>query len=123
MIKVNYDATTGKVIGFGKDIVPYIEITEEERKRPLPDKYSYYAVENGKFVIARREPTPEEQEADRVAAIDTELAEIQQWLCDNDWKVNKIVIGEWEATDARWVAYLEERAIKRARHDELKGVN
>ena len=41
MIKVNYDYT-GKVVAFNKDTEPYIEITEEERKQPLPDKYSQY---------------------------------------------------------------------------------
>ena len=40
MIKVNYDKVTGKVIAFGKDIAPYIEITEKERKQPLPNKYA-----------------------------------------------------------------------------------
>ena len=61
MIKVNYDPKTGKVIAFGKDIEPYIEITEEARKQPLPNKYSWYAVENNKFVIKSRTPTAEEE--------------------------------------------------------------
>ena len=38
MIKVNYNETTGKVIGFDKAMTPYIEITEEQRRQPLPDK-------------------------------------------------------------------------------------
>ena len=61
MIKVNYDPKTGKVIAFNKDIEPYIEITEEARKQPLPNKYSWYAVENNKFVIKSRTPTAEEK--------------------------------------------------------------
>ncbi len=48
-----------------------------------------------------------------------EITEIHKWLYDNDWKVNKIVIGEWETTDTRWLEYLNERAVKRARLDEL----
>lgn len=48
-----------------------------------------------------------------------ELQEIKQWFSLNDWKVNKIVIGEWQTTDQRWLEYLEERAVKRARQDEL----
>lgn len=48
-----------------------------------------------------------------------ELQEIKAWFNSNDWKVNKIVIGEWETTDQRWLDYLSERAIKRARQDEL----
>lgn len=51
-----------------------------------------------------------------------ELAEIHQWFIDNDWKINKIVIGEWETDDARWLEYLEERATKRARQDELNSL-
>lgn len=122
MIKVNYDAETGKVIAFGKDTLPYIEITEEERKQPLPDRYSFYAVVDGKFTIKHREPTEKETARDAESAKQAELAAIQKWLDDNDWKVNKIVIGEWKTDDERWLAYLEERAIKRARQDELNGI-
>ena len=48
-----------------------------------------------------------------------ELNNIKAWFIDNDWKVNKIVIGEWQTTDQRWIDYLNERAIKRTRQDEL----
>lgn len=68
MIKVNYDPKTGKVIAFNKDIEPYIEITEEARKQPLPNKYSWYAVENNKFVIKSRTPTAEEKAKDEAEA-------------------------------------------------------
>ena len=68
MIKVNYDPKTGKVIAFNKDIEPYIEITEETRKQPLPNKYSWYAVENNKFVIKSRTPTAEEKAKDEAEA-------------------------------------------------------
>lgn len=34
MIKVNYDADTGRVIGFNLDTEPHITITEEERRKP-----------------------------------------------------------------------------------------
>lgn len=119
MIKVNYDEKTGKVISFGKELEPYIEITEEERRQPLPDKYSHYAVVNGKFTIITREPTDEEAAKDKAAAKAKRLIEIDKWLCDNDWKVNKVYLGEWENTDPRWLEYLETRAALRAEHDEL----
>lgn len=48
-----------------------------------------------------------------------ELDSISKWFLDNDWKINKIVVGEWEKTDQRWIDYLAERAVKRARQDEL----
>ena len=68
MIKVNYDPKTGKVIAFNKDIEPYIEITEEARKQPLPNKYSWYAVENNQFIIKSRTPTAEEKARDEAEA-------------------------------------------------------
>lgn len=62
MIKVNYDATTGKVLSFGKDTEPYIEITEAERKQPLPTKYHHYAVVDGQFkILARAHLHPQKQ--------------------------------------------------------------
>ena len=48
-----------------------------------------------------------------------ELWEIQKWFSDNDWIVNKIVVGEWTTDDERWINYLAERKSKRARQDEL----
>jgi hypothetical protein len=118
-IKVNYDEKTGKVVAFNRNTLPYIEITEEERRQPLPDKYSYYAVEDGKFLVKRREPTEEEAARDKEAARQERLHEISNWLCENDWKVNKVFLGEWETTDPRWTEYLETRAQMRAEHDEL----
>ena len=48
-----------------------------------------------------------------------ELDSISKWFLNNDWKINKIIIGEWEKTDQRWIDYLAEREIKRARQDQL----
>lgn len=48
-----------------------------------------------------------------------ELDEILQWFRTTDWIPNKILVGEWETTDPRWTTYLEERAVKRARRDEI----
>ena len=48
-----------------------------------------------------------------------ELNEIKQWFSDNDWKPNKIITGEWLENDPRWLEYKQERAVKRARQDEL----
>lgn len=75
----------------------------------LMDKYYY---ENGKFIktdniINKRN-------------LSEEYYEITSWLKENDWKFNKVFIGEWEDTDPRWVEYKEQRAIKRARLDEIK---
>lgn len=48
-----------------------------------------------------------------------ELKEIQLWLSKNDWKVNKIVVGEWTTDDYRWKEYIKERQEKRNRNDYL----
>lgn len=48
-----------------------------------------------------------------------ELKEIKEWFLSTDWIPNKIITGEWEETDPRWIDYLSERADKRERQDEL----
>ena len=93
MIKVNYNETTGKVIGFNKAMTPYIEITEEQRRQPLPDKYSYYAVENGEFVIKRRTPSEAETKADTVASINQQIRELQSKLAATDYQALKYSEG------------------------------
>ena len=93
MIKVNYNESTGKVIGFNKAMTPYIEITEEQRRQPLPDKYSYYAVENGEFVIKRRTPSEAETKADTVASINQQIRELQGKLAATDYQALKYSEG------------------------------
>lgn len=48
-----------------------------------------------------------------------QINKIKKWLADNDWKVNKIVVGEWQRDDVRWIDYLNERENKRNLMDEL----
>ena len=93
MIKVNYNETTGRVIGFDKAMTPYIEITEEQRRQPLPDKYSYYAVENGEFAIKRRTPSEAETKADTVASINQQIRELQGKLAATDYQALKYSEG------------------------------
>lgn len=114
MIKVNYNQETGKVISFGKDTKPYIEITEQERKQPLPDKYSYYAVVDGKFTIKRRTPTVEEVSRDKTQAINKEISELKRNLSDTDYKAIKY--SEGLLTDKE---YAEVKAQRQAWRDEI----
>lgn len=114
MIKVNYNQKTGKVISFGKDTKPYIEITEQERKQPLPDKYSYYAVVDGKFTIKRRTPTIEELHNDDIQAINREISELKKNLFDTDYKAIKY--SEGLLTDKE---YAEVKAQRQAWRDEI----
>lgn len=114
MIKVNYNQETGKVISFGKDTKPYIEITEQERRQPLPDKYSYYAVVDGKFTIKRRTPTVEEIKVDETAKINRQIFELKQKLTQTDYKAIKY--SEGLLTDKE---YAEVKAQRQAWRDEI----
>ena len=118
MIKVNYNQETGKVISFGKDTKPFIEITEQEREQPLPDKYSYYAVVDGKFTIKRRTPTDEEVKADEAAAINKEISELKKKLFDTDYKAIKYSEG-W-LTDEEYAEAKAQREEWRKRINELE---
>ncbi len=44
---------------------------------------------------------------------------LKKWLTDHDYIINKVFLGEWEATDPRYQNYLTERARIRAELDEL----
>lgn len=115
MIKVNYNEATGKVIGFDKAITPYIEITEEQRRQPLPDKYSYYAVENGEFVIKRRTPSEAETKADTIASINQQIRELQDKLAATDYQALKYSEG--------WITEKDYTEIKANRQSWRDAIN
>ena len=97
------------------------EIVEREVLKPNGEK---------KEVIKKRPilaPNPEYEQLclerekhAKVKDLVVQKEEILAWFSANDWKVNKIFIGEWLETDTRWVSYLEERAKKRARYDKIE---
>lgn len=118
MIKVNYNQETGKVISFGKDIQPFIEITEQERKQPLPDKYSYYAVVDGKFTIKRRTPTIEELHNDDIQTINKEISELKKKLFNTDYKAIKYSEG-W-LTDEEYAEVKTQRQVWRDEINRLE---
>ena len=118
MIKVNYDSKTGKVVAFNKDTEPYIEITEQERLQPLPDKYSYYCVENGKFCIKRCTPTEEEVAKDIISNRNKEISELKAKLAQTDYQAIKFAEGWITADD-----YAPTKALRnswRTRINELE---
>ena len=45
-----------------------------------------------------------------------------KWLADNDWKVNKHLLGEWADDDDRWLAYLAGREKARSDYDAAEAV-
>ena len=118
MIKINYNPDTGRVIGLNLNTPHYITLDVDPRQ-PLPDKYSYYAVIDGQFCIRRREPTQEEDKADKIAQIKAQIAEIESWMREGvDWVV-KLICGDIKKTDTEWIQYLVQRSAKR---DELKSL-
>lgn len=100
------------------DTTDLIELTEAQYKELQEKKKDNYipsfSIENDKVVITYIKNNEDIKEPLR-----KELQAIKAWFTANDWKVNKVVIGEWETTDQRWLDYLAEREIKRARQDEL----
>lgn len=65
-------------------------------------------------------PSEEELKARREAkAI---KAQALQWLADNDWKVNKRMLGEWAEDDPRWQDYLAQRMLARAKIDNAESI-
>ena len=54
------------------------------------------------------------------ANLQEEYFEIIAWLNQNDWKINKVFLGEWAETDPRFVEYKKERKTRRERFDAIK---
>ena len=54
--------------------------------------------------------------------VESELRDIEQWYLNTDYIPNKILTGEWELDDPRWVNYKAERLVKRNRRDYLKTI-
>lgn len=117
MIKVNYDTETGKVVSFNKDTKPYIEITEEQRRQPLPNKFSWYAVEDGEFVIKTRQPTEEEVKQDLNKSIIAQINELKANLVKTDYKAIKFAEGEISEEN-----YAEIRLQRRVWREEINNL-
>jgi hypothetical protein len=110
--KVNYtlekdNTITGYTIFPFDENQPWIEI-ETDDFRPGKSK-----IIDGVFYSFK-------EEADAISAKYAELAEIENWLSANDYKILKFVVGEWTATTTKWINYLKERKVKRARQNELQ---
>jgi hypothetical protein len=95
------------------------EIDETGKEVFIPTTISIeeYAKQNG-FQILNEKPN-EIFSKEQKLEYENELQQIKKWFLENDYKVNKVVIGEWEETDSRWLEYKKERQLKRARQDEI----
>lgn len=45
-----------------------------------------------------------------------------RWLANNDWKINKRMLGEWSEDDDRWTSYLLQRKIIKDVYDRAQDI-
>lgn len=115
MKRINYKLNEKNII------VSYVEIPFDENKPflELADDekifIGYSKVVDGLFY-------KNEEKYQLLKNAKLELKEIKEWFLDNDWKINKVAVGEWANNDERYVSYLAERQEKRKRQDELNEV-
>lgn len=95
----------------------YIEVDDDIFQMTLSvETFKAWKVENGQLVVRQKESVPSK------VLYEQEFQEIQEWFTTTDYIPNKIITGEWEQTDPRWINYKLERITKRARQDELKSL-
>lgn len=116
-MKINYtiddsNVIIGYIIKPFNETKPYIDINETELKKI---RLGITKLVNGKLVH-------NEDLFLKRTQYKLELRQIDDWFKENDWRVNKIVIGEWTTDDERWTTYLTARANKRARQDVLNAL-
>ena len=96
---------------------PVIEITKADFRNVI---CGFHGLVNGR--IKEIGFTSSEKQEKEIHQLEHEKEEILKWLADNDWKVNKVVVGEWLKEDQRWISYLQERQVKRKRLEEIENV-
>ena len=75
------------------------------------------------FYTEKVEITEEQKErAKTMNEARAKKAKALKWLSDNDWKVNKRMLGEWVEDDERWLTYLADRAKARADIDDADAI-
>lgn len=86
-----------------------------------------YSPEDRVFYTTKREGVPNGERAKALAEASEKAQAALKWLSDNDWKVNKRMLGEWAENDERWLEYLAGREQARKDYDEateiLKGIS
>lgn len=96
--------------------IEYDEDGKEVVTKKIPS-IEEYAKQNGFKVVSQK---PNELISKELKIqYENEILNINKWFLDNDYKINKVFIGEWLSTDSRWIEYLKERSVKRSRQDEL----
>lgn len=115
-MRINYTLNNNIITGYTivpfDNTKPYLDLTQEEIDSI---RVGYTRLIDNKLLY-------NEDIYQLILKTKKELSEIQNWFKENDWKINKIVIGEWTQDDERWTDYLKERKIKRERQDELNKI-
>jgi hypothetical protein len=57
-----------------------------------------------------------------IIRLKTEAKQIEDWFKETDYFVNKIIRGEWEETNPKWVEYKSLAKEKSKRLEELKEI-
>ena len=95
----------------------FIEVDDDTFQNTLTNPgHTSWRVVNGILVIQQYEEIPQEE------LLQQELMEIDMWFASTDYIPNKVIVGEWEPTDPRFIEYKQERLIKRNRRDYIISV-
>lgn len=100
-------ADEGKMFKLGTVYSNSVRLLSEDKATELAEVYYH----NGREVT---------EDMHNYYALLHELKEIREWFASTDYIPNKVVVGEWEESDERFVAYCEERKTVRARQDEIR---
>lgn len=92
----------------------YIEVEENVFQMTMScETYKSWRVVDGVLKMEQYETIPLQINYEQ------ELSEIDSWFASTDYIPNKVIVGEWETTDPRFIEYKQQRLIKRNRRDEL----
>ena len=119
-----------------------LQIADKYSSHMVPDNVTFFRVQDAEipplavageflcfdpitkaFYTEQINLTKEQRELIRARATASRKREAAlKWLSDNDWKVNKRMLGEWAEDDERWIAYLSDRAKARAAIDDAEAI-
>ena len=104
---------------FPADGVTLFEVEDMPSRKPTaalyfdPESNEVLVREMSAEILAKRQAEGEARK---------KKADALKWLSDNDWKVNKRILGEWGEADERWLEYLTGRAKARTEIDEAEAI-
>ena len=90
------------------DEIEKVRTTEVEKERQIGITYIYVDMDQDHINYLER------------SKLNQEIADINQWYRDHDYYINKVLLGEWEEIDQRYIDYKAERLLKQKRYDEIK---